>query len=76
MRTCTLIAGFVVASLLGGMTAAHAQESIPQRMARNHAACNAGDRGACVRFGILVGENRERRAEWRREHPDWWWWER
>jgi hypothetical protein len=33
-------------------------------------ACRAGDRSACVRFGILIGENRERVAEWRREHPE------
>jgi hypothetical protein len=32
--------------------------------------CEAGDRRACVRLGILIGENRERRAAWRREHPE------
>ena len=34
------------------------------------AGCEDGDRRACVRLGILIGENRERRADWRREHPD------
>ncbi len=41
-----------------------------------HQLCDKGDRRACVRFGILIGENRERRDEWRRAHPEWWWWER
>ena len=27
-------------------------------------------------FGIIIGENRERRAQWRRESPDFFWWER
>jgi hypothetical protein len=33
-------------------------------------ACRAGDRNACVRFGIILGEHRERMAEWRRDHPE------
>jgi hypothetical protein len=28
-----------------------------------------GDRKACIRFGVMIGENRERRVEWRRLHP-------
>ena len=35
-----------------------------------------GDRRACVRLGILIGENRERRAAWRREHPEVFFYER
>jgi hypothetical protein len=41
-----------------------------------HQLCEKGDRKACIRFGIMIGENRERHAEWRRLHPNWWWWER
>jgi len=29
----------------------------------------------CIRFGMLLGQNQERHAEWRRNHPEWWWWE-
>jgi hypothetical protein len=29
-----------------------------------------------VRLGILIGENRERRAGWRRDHPDVFFYER
>jgi hypothetical protein len=35
-----------------------------------------GDRRACVRLGIIIGENRERRASWRREHPEVFFYER
>lgn len=35
-----------------------------------HERCDTGDRHACVRFGILIGQHRERVAEWRRSHPD------
>ena len=34
--------------------------------------CEEGDRRSCVRLGILIGENRERRAQWAREHPEFW----
>ena len=38
--------------------------------------CDKGDRKACVRFGILIGQNQQRHADWRRAHADWFWWER
>jgi hypothetical protein len=38
--------------------------------------CNQGDKGACVRFGVLIGENKQRQVDWRRAHADWFWWER
>ncbi|RUP08032.1 hypothetical protein [Hyphomicrobium sp.] len=40
-----------------------------------HDLCNKGDRRACVQFGMMLGEAKERHADWRRAHPDWWWWE-
>jgi hypothetical protein len=40
-----------------------------------HQLCDKGDRKACVRFGMLLGEAKERHADWRRAHADWWWWE-
>jgi hypothetical protein len=47
-----------------------------ERMFELRSDCEDGDRRACVRLGIIIGENRERRAAWRREHPDLFWWER
>ncbi len=35
-----------------------------------HERCEDGDRHACVRFGIMIGQHREHIAEWRRNHPD------
>jgi hypothetical protein len=40
------------------------------------AACEEGDRRACVKLGIIIGENRERRAAWRRDHPELFFFER
>jgi hypothetical protein len=41
-----------------------------------HQLCDRGDRKACIRFGMLLGQNQERHAEWRKSHPEFWWWER
>jgi hypothetical protein len=51
-------------------------DDVREQMAEFRAACEDGERRACVRLGIIIGENRERRAQWRREHPDFFWWER
>jgi len=40
-----------------------------------HQLCDRGDRKACVRFGMLLGEAKERHSEWRKAHAEWWWWE-
>jgi hypothetical protein len=71
-----MLAGFAAAALLTGANAASGQEVLREQMFRNHVACDRGDRAACVRFGILIGQNRERETEWRRTHPEWWWWSR
>jgi hypothetical protein len=55
---------------------ARAQPNIEAEVIGLHQLCNQGDRRACVRFGILIGENRQRHVDWRRVHADWFWWER
>lgn len=45
------------------------------RMAELRGACWQGDRGACVRFGVIIGQHQERVAEWRRDHPDFFFYE-
>jgi hypothetical protein len=52
------------------------RDELRERMLELRAACEDGDRRSCIRFGIIIGENRERRAQWRRENPDLFWWER
>ena len=51
------------------------RDDLRERMMGLRDACDSGDRRACVRFGIIIGENRERRAQWRRESPDLFWWD-
>jgi hypothetical protein len=52
------------------------RDEVRERMLDLRERCEDGDRRACVRFGIIIGENRERRAQWRHENPEAFWWER
>jgi hypothetical protein len=52
------------------------RDELRERMLGLRVACEDGDRRACVRLGIIIGEHRERREEWRREHPDVFFYER
>jgi hypothetical protein len=52
------------------------RDEVRDMMFRLHRACDDGDRRACIQFGMIVGENREYRAQWRREHPELFGWER
>ena len=76
-----LVMGAAALSLVGIAAVAssaivRAQSAREAEMIGFHQLCNKGDRKACIRFGIMIGENRERHAEWRRSHPEFWWWER
>jgi hypothetical protein len=52
------------------------RDELRYRMLQFREACEEGDRRACVRLGIIIGENRERRAAWRRENPEVFFYER
>lgn len=52
------------------------RDELSGRMLDLRGRCEDGDRRACVRLGILIGENRERRAAWRRDHPEVFFYER
>jgi hypothetical protein len=52
------------------------RDEMRERMLELREGCEDGDRRACVRLGIIIGENRERRAAWRREHPEVFFYER
>ena len=67
--------GALVGVVWGGIPA-QAQNAREAEMIGFHQMCERGDRKACVRFGMMLGESRARHAEWRRLHADWWWWER
>ena len=51
-------------------------EAVREQMAEFREGCEDGNRRACVRLGIIIGENRERRQEWSREHPEMFSWDR
>jgi hypothetical protein len=55
---------------------ARAQSDVEAEMIGYHQLCEKGDRRACIKFGILIGRNQQRNADWRRAHADWFWWER
>ncbi len=46
------------------------RDELRERMLQLREGCECGDRRAYVRLGIIIGENRERRAAWRRTHPE------
>jgi hypothetical protein len=52
------------------------RDELRERMMGLRIACEDGDRRACVRLGIIIGENRERRESWRRENPEIFFYER
>lgn len=56
-------------------TPAHAQSNVEAEIIGFHQLCEKGDRKACIRFGILIGRNEQRNADWRRAHAEWFWWE-
>jgi hypothetical protein len=72
-------------AIAGALMLAGAVSSVPARAADwtareaelvgLHKLCDHGDRKACIRFGMLLGEAKERHADWRRAHAEWWWWE-
>jgi hypothetical protein len=75
-----LMAAALIAAGISGTaaliaTTAHAQDAVEAEMVGYHQLCQKGDRKACIRFGILIGRNEQRHADWRRAHADWWWWE-
>ena len=52
------------------------RDDLRERLFRLREECEDGNRRACVRYGIIIGENRGRREEWRRERPDLFFYER
>jgi hypothetical protein len=77
----SLMAAVTIAAGLSATTAmvatpAHAQSAVEAEIIGFHQLCDKGDRKACVRFGILIGRNEQRSADWRRAHADWFWYER
>ena len=67
--------GALCAALAAGSCAARAQDAREAQLVGFHALCDHGDRGACVRFGMMLQQNADRHAAWRQNHPDWFFYE-
>ncbi len=76
MKRFALVAASVALVAFAVARPSVAQSDFERRLHAYHVECDRGDRRACIRFGMMLGESRERHVEWRRSHPDWWWWER
>jgi hypothetical protein len=53
-----------------------ARDTLGEQLLQLREECEEGERRACVRLGIIIGENRQRREAWRREHPEVFFYER
>jgi hypothetical protein len=69
----TLISAIIISSfaLLSGASA-QTQDRPTKEGERLHQLCDKGDQRACIRFGMLLNENRGRHEEWRKSHPEFW----
>lgn len=68
-----LISAIIIGSAaLFGSLPVQAQDRPTKEGERLHQLCDKGDQKACVRFGMLLNENRGRHEEWRKSHPEFW----
>lgn len=59
------------------MPAAAQQRSVPEVLARLHALCDRDYKPACIKLGLVIGRLPPIAVrKLRRDHPEWWWWER
>ena len=59
------------------MPAAAQQRSVPEVLGRLHALCDRDYKPACIELGLVIGRLPPIAVrKLRRDHPEWWWWER
>jgi len=75
MMTTSAALAVVAACTVASPIPARAQSDVQAELLGFHQLCDRGDRKACVKFGMILGRMQERHAEWRRLHPEWFWWE-
>ena len=71
-----LSASVITMMLLGWLPMAQAQNAHEAEIIGFHQMCQKGDLHACVRFGMMLEHDRDMHAEWRRTHPEFFWWEK
>lgn len=75
MRT-GMAAAVLCAALGAGVEVAPAQDAREAQLIGFHQLCERGDRPACVKFGMMLQQNRDRHDDWRRSHPEFFFFER
>ena len=71
-----LAIGLLAAGYASSALPAVAQDAREAQLVGFHALCNQGDKKACVRFGMMLQQNTDKHAEWRRGHPEFFFFER
>jgi len=75
IKSAVSLAALATVSVLAVNVPAHAQSPREAEIIGFHQLCDQGDRRACIRFGVMLGENKAFHEEWRHRHPEWWSWE-
>ena len=70
MMKSAILAAVIGATTWTGCATAQAQEAREAQLIGFHQLCNRGDKPACVKFGMMLEQNRDRHGEWRRSHPE------
>jgi hypothetical protein len=73
-RGLTVVAGCIAS--IASIVPARAQDAREVEMIRTQQFCAAGNRRECVHFGMLLQQNRDMHEAWRRNHPEFFAWER
>ena len=71
-----VIGAAVAVMVIGSGLPVKAQDGREAQMIGFRDLCEHGDKKACVKFGMMLQQNTDRHAEWRRSHPDWFFFER
>ena len=73
-RIATIGIALVLAGLTSAPTVAQPVDDPEAVLGSLNNACQQGNLGACVRFGIIIGSHPRSRAKLARLHPEWFWW--
>ncbi len=77
VRGRAALCAVAAAALMGwGAGAARADDAREAQLIGFHQLCDHGDRGACVKFGMMLQQNRDRQDAWRHSHPEFFFFER
>jgi len=70
MVRTSIAAAIACMTLSAGAATASAQEAREAQLIGFHQLCERGDKPACVKFGMMLQQNRDRHDDWRRSHPE------